>query len=235
MIDTGSPGSVVALFDLDGTLCNARHLATGLLVYQFKKLARIPGAFIYLITQAARLIVYKAGLTTYARVVEVSAPEFARLLKGLGKSEVRKIFSEAARVTVTKAHEETLKLLRWHQEEGHTVILASGGFQPFLQEVAGLLGIDHWVGTALEEVDGCYTGRLAGPFCHGDDRVRLVRNFFEASGFNVNLPSSYAYGDRVQDIPMLEMVGNPVAVYPDKELFTYARERGWRMISASAL
>jgi len=45
-------------------------------------------------------------------------------------------------------------------------------------------------------------------------------------GLNVNLSSSYTYGDRVQDIPMLEMVGYPVAVYPDKELLTYASEMG---------
>jgi len=48
----------------------------------------------------------------------------------------------------------------------------------------------------------------------------------------VNLSSSYAYGDRVQDIPVLEMVGHPVAVYPDKELLTYANERGWTVIGA---
>ncbi len=137
-------------------------------------------------------------------------------------------------MTVDTAREETLNLLRWHQEEGHTVILVSGGFQPFLREVANLLGINHTVGTDLEEVGDCYTGHLAGPLCYGDDRARLVRRFIETCGFDVNLSSSYAYGDRVQDIPMLEMVGHAVAVYPDKELLTYANKRGWRVIGVSA-
>ena len=53
-------------------------------------------------------------------------------------------------------------------------------------------------------------------------------------GLNVNLSSSYTYGDRVQDIPMLEMVGYPVAVYPDKELLNYASERSWKVIGTSA-
>jgi len=185
-------------------------------------------------TQVARLLFLKAGLLTYTRVAQAGSPEFARLLKGLSKSEVSSLFSKAAQTVVDTAREETLNLLRWHQEQGHTVILVSGAFQPFLREVASLLGINHTVGTALEEVGDCYTGRLAGPFCHGDDRVRLVRRFIEASGFDVNLSSSYAYGDRVQDIPMLEMVGHPVAVYPDKELLNYACERGWRVIGASA-
>jgi len=229
----GNPGLVVALFDLDGTLCNARHLAASIVGYQFRNPARIPSAVSYLMTQIARFLLIKAGLLTYARVAQAGTPGLARLLKGFGKNEILSLFSRAAQMTVSTARQETLNLLRWHQEEGHTVILVSGGFQPFLSEVGSLLGTNHTVGTALEEVGNFYTGRLAGPFCHGDDRVRLVRRFIESSGFDVNLSSSYAYGDRVQDIPMLEMVGHPVAVYPDKELLTYANERGWTVIGAS--
>lgn len=75
----------------------------------------------------------------------------------------------------------------------------SGGFQPFLREVANLLGINHTVGTALEEVGDCYTGRLAGPFCHGDKRARLVRRFIEVSGFDVDLSSSTLGAPEVRD------------------------------------
>jgi len=232
MVDMENPGVVVALFDLDGTLCNARHLVASIVGYQFKNPARIPSAVIYLMTQVASFLLIKAGLLTYARVAQAGT-RLARLLKGFGKNEILSLFSRAARTAVNTARQETLNLLRWHQERGHIVILVSGAFQPFLREVASLLGINHTVGTTLEEADDCYTGRLAGPFCHGDEKARLVRHFIEVSGFDVNLSSSYAYGDRVQDIPMLEMVGHSVAVYPDKDLLTYANERGWTVIGAS--
>ena len=233
MVDMENPGVVVALFDLDGTLCNARHLAASIVGYQFRNPARIPGAVIYIVTQMTKLLFWRAGLLTYARFAQAGCPELARLLKDLDKSEVFSLFSKTAQKVVDTAREEMLTVLRWHQEEGHTAILVSGGFQPFLTEVAKLLGINYTVGTALEEVEDYYTGCLAGPFCHGDDRVHLVRRFIESSGFDVDLSSSYAYGDRVQDIPMLEMVGHPVAVYPDKELLAYANERGWTVIGAS--
>jgi len=229
----GNLGLVVALFDLDGTLCDARHVAADLVIYQFKKPTRIPRVVIYLMIQTARLLFYKAGLLAYARIARAGNRELARLLRGLSKSEASSLFYKAARTTVDTAREETLNLLRRHQEEGHTVILVSGGFQPFLQEVASLLGINYTVGTALEEVGDCYTGRLAGPVCQGDDRARLLGRFIKTSGLDMNLSSSYAYGDRVQDIPMLEMVGYPVAVYPDKELLAYANERSWRVIGVS--
>ena len=227
-------GLVAALFDLDGTLCNTRRLASSIVGYQFKNPARISSAVSYIMTQMTRLLFWKAGLLTYARFAQAGCHELARLLKGLDKSEVFSLFSKTAQKVVDTAREDMLAVLRWHQEEGHTVILVSGCFQPFLREVANLLEINHTVGTALEEVSDCYTGRLAGPFCHGDERARLVRRFIKVSGFDVNFSSSYAYGDRVQDIPILEMVGHPVAAYPDKELLTYANERGWTVLGASA-
>ena len=230
----GNTGLVVALFDLDGTLCNARHLAASIVGYQFRNPARIPSAVIYLVTQIARFLLIKAGLLTYARVAQAGTPGLAGLLKGFGRNEILSLFSKAARTTVNTARRDTLSVLRWHQEEGHIVVLVSGAFQPFLKEVARLLGINHTVGTALEEVGDCYTGRLAGPFCYGDKRVRLVHRFIQVSGFDVDLSSSYAYGDRVQDIPMLEIVGHPIAVYPDKELLDYANERGWTTMGVSA-
>ena len=225
-----NPGLVVALFDLDGTLCDARHLASSIVGFHFKNIARIPGAIVFLMKQVTRLLFLKTGLTTYTRVAQAGVPELAYLLKGLSKSEASVLFSEAARVTVDGVRQETFSRLRWHQEEGHTVILMSSGFHPFLRDVGSLLGISHTIGTALEVIGDCYTGRLAGPFCHGADRTHLLRCFIEESRFDVNLSSSYAYGDRVQDIPVLEMVGHPVAAYPDKELLTYANERDWTVI-----
>jgi HAD superfamily hydrolase (TIGR01490 family) len=209
-------------------------MALNLVNYQFKNPVRIPGTVIYLIIGLTRMLLLKAGLLTYSRIAQAGNPELARMLKGLSKSEALSLFTEAAQTTVDTVREETLDILRWHQEEGHTVILMSGGFQPFLQVVGNLLGINYTVGTELEEIDDYYTGRLAGSFCHGDDRVRLVRHFIESSGFNVSLSSSYAYGDRVHDIPTMEMVGHPVAVYPDEGLLTYAKEKGWTVIGDSA-
>ncbi len=229
----GNTSLVVALFDLDGTLCNARYLATSIVGFQFKNPTRIPSAIVFLINQFARLLLWKAGLMTYTHVVQAGSLELAHLLKSLSKSEASDLFSEAARATVNTARQETLNILRWHQEVEHTVILISSGFQPFLQEVGSLLGINHTVGTALEKIDDFYTGQLVDLLCHGENRVRLLHRFIKESGFDVNLPLSYAYGDRAQDIPILEMVGHPIAVYPDKELLDYANERGWTVIGAS--
>lgn len=226
---------MVALFDLDGTLCNARYLASRLIRHQFKYPTRIPRVVIYLIIQMASLVLWKIRLISYTRIVKTSNKPFTRLLKGLKTSEAQSLFSEAAQKTADTARNDILSILRWHQKEGHIVILVSGAFQPFLRDVCNLLGINHTVGTVLEEVNDRYTGKPASLFCHGDDRVLLINSFIKENGFDVDLPASYAYGDRVQDIPVLEMVGHPVAAYPDDGLLNYANERGWTVIGASRM
>ena len=107
MVDMENPGVVVALFDLDGTLCNARHLVASIVGYQFKNPARIPSAVIYLMTQVASFLLIKAGLLTYARVAQAGT-RLARLLKGFGKNEILSLFSRAARTAVNTARQETL-------------------------------------------------------------------------------------------------------------------------------
>lgn len=133
MTNVENPSLAVALFDLDGTLCNVRYLASSIVGCQFKNLARIPSAVVFLMNQFARLLFLKAGLITYTRVAQAGIPKPACLLKGLNKSEASNLFSEAPRATVDIVRQEPFNLLRWHQEEGHTVLLISSGFHPLLR------------------------------------------------------------------------------------------------------
>ena len=94
------------------------------------------------------------------------------------------------------------------------------------------LGVDVIISTKLEKISGYYTGRLEGAPCVSEQRVQMLKDHFGT--IEVNLGESFAYGDTISDKPVLEMVGNPVAVYPDPEFEAYAKARGWRVIVASA-
>ena len=67
---------------------------------------------------------------------------------------------------------------------------------------------------------------LNGTLC----KVVLLTELLAKSGLEVDLSQSFAYGDSIFDVPVLELVGNPVAVYPDDELWNYASQRGWRIL-----
>ncbi len=84
------------------------------------------------------------------------------------------------------------------------------------------------IGTVSEVVDGVYTGDLAGPFCYGPGKVDAIREMAGWEGFD--LSRCYGYSDSASDLPMLEAVGHPVAVNPDKALAEVASVRGWPVV-----
>ncbi len=90
------------------------------------------------------------------------------------------------------------------------------------------LGIDEVIGTRPEiDEDGKYTGRLDF-YAYGPGKAVAIREMAEAE--DVDLSASYAYSDSMTDLPMLEAVGHPVAVNPDKELREIAQERDWQVM-----
>ena len=96
--------------------------------------------------------------------------------------------------------------------------------------VSGLLGAHRGVGTVAEVVDGCYTGRLSGPFCQG--RGKLDRLAQEVGP--VQLSEAAAYSDSGSDLALLRSCRRPVAVNPDRALRAAARASVARRVRYAA-
>src|SRR5206468_12788333 len=105
------------------------------------------------------------------------------------------------------------------------------------QEMAELMALvltfDGAVGSVAEVVDGVYTGREGGPFNYREGKAEAIRELAEREG--IDLAASYAYSDSESDLPMLRLVGHPVAVNPDKELARVARAEGWKTMRLERL
>jgi phosphoserine phosphatase len=99
--------------------------------------------------------------------------------------------------------------------------------------IAQQLGVPHAIGTPLEMRDGRYTGRIVPPLCQGEGKPRRVKSCLENLGLEVEWAASFAYADRDTDVPLFELVGHPVAVYPDEGLLAKARAQGWPVIEES--
>jgi hypothetical protein len=92
--------------------------------------------------------------------------------------------------------------------------------------VAQGLGMSGALGTRAEvDGEGRYTGRLTGPILHGTAKAAAVEDHALAAG--VDLAASSAYSDSINDLPLLELVGKPEAVNPDRRLRKVADKRGW--------
>lgn len=115
--------------------------------------------------------------------------------------------------------------VREHLDAGHIVAIVSSGTRYTLEPLARRLGISHIVCTVFEEVDGLLTGSHVRPACAGRGKVTLAERFAEQYG--VNLDASYFYTDSHADIDLLERVGMPRVITPDRRLRRQARRRGW--------
>lgn len=126
----------------------------------------------------------------------------------------------------------TIERLKFHKNEGHYLVIASGSIRYYLEPAADDLGFDNIVCTDLEYgPDGLLTGRPVGQICIGDYKRELAEQL--AKKEKIDLRKSFAYGNNGADIPLLKLVGNPVAVQPSSRLRRLAQKHNWPIIEIS--
>lgn len=117
----------------------------------------------------------------------------------------------AAEVAEGWMRPDVAQRLRWHQEQGHVVVLVSASLQPYLEVLGDLLEVDAVLCTSLVEVDGVFTGELMGKNCRGAEKVERLHAWCEAAKVPV-ASVKFAYGDSSGDHQMLLSVPNGVLV-----------------------
>jgi putative phosphoserine phosphatase/1-acylglycerol-3-phosphate O-acyltransferase len=120
---------------------------------------------------------------------------------------------------------EARALVRAHQRAGHTVAVVSSATRYQVAPVAADLGIEHVMCTELETRDGLFTGAVVRPTCYGAGKARAAKTFALAHG--LQLDESYFYTDSDEDIALLNTVGRPRPVNPNRRLAAIAAKRGW--------
>lgn len=143
--------------------------------------------------------------------------DFAKVAKATWETRMKK-----------RLFPEVVSLLSSHRERGHDVFLASASPRELVEIMASGLGLTGGLGTELHVKDGVFTGDFDGPLLHGQHKAEAV--FSKASSLGVGKDRLVAYSDSVADLPLLEGVGYPVAVNPDRRLHHIATERGWPII-----
>jgi HAD superfamily hydrolase (TIGR01490 family) len=148
------------------------------------------------------------------------------MISGWNRDHVATIVREALDEVVTPIiFAEALELIAEHKREGRKVVIVSSAPEEVVGPLGEYLGVDEVIATRADvDAEGNYTGELAF-YGYGPHKATAIRELAQRDG--INLAESYAYSDSVTDEPMLRVVGNPVAVNPDKELARLAREEGW--------
>ncbi|MGD0741884.1 MAG: HAD-IB family hydrolase [Acidimicrobiales bacterium] len=153
-----------------------------------------------------------------------------RLTKGWSQAEVVAIVNDALESVIEPIiYDEAMDLIDDHHSAGRRVVIVSASPSELVQPLGRRLGVDATIASeAAVDAAGCYTGELAF-YAAGPQKAEAVRDYAARAG--VDLARSYAYSDSLTDLPLLEIVGHPVAVNPDRGLAKVAEERGWEIES----
>lgn len=125
-------------------------------------------------------------------------------------------------------------LIESHKARGHQCLIMSATNSFITHPIAAELGVEHILSTDLETRDDHYTGRISGVPCFQRGKVTRFRSWLETQTMTPDISAAFFYSDSYNDVPLLETVGNPVAVDPDPRLAKLAQEKNWRVISLRA-
>jgi len=202
----------------------------------------LPGSSLYLLARG----MYRRGFYTWRDLVgfalgqitfRVTGAEGKRGMEAARESALAFVEGKSQAELIQLGHDVTVevigpriypgmrRVIDVHHANGDRTYLVTAAPRELAERIAAYLGMDGALGTEAELVDGVYTGRLIGPVLHGPAKLDAVVQLAEKEG--IELRDSSAYSDSVNDRPMLEGVGHPVAVNPDRQLRDLAAQRGW--------
>jgi HAD superfamily hydrolase (TIGR01490 family) len=217
-------GGTAAFFDLDKTLIS--RSSTLAFAPSFYRHGLITGV------QAARgalgQIVFRLGGADHKRMEKIK-DQVSKLCCGWPVDRVTEIVTtHLADAIGPFIYAEARRLMDEHREAGRDVIIVSTSGQEMVGPIGIMLGATGIIATRMGHADGIYTGELEF-YAYGEAKASRIRELSAERGYR--LADCFAYSDSVTDLPMLEVVGHPHAVNPDRHLRKIAVERGWPVLA----
>jgi HAD superfamily hydrolase (TIGR01490 family) len=217
---TGRPA---AFFDLDktiiaksSTLAFSRSFYAGGLISRGSVLRSAYAQFMYLVGGADH------------DQMEKMREFLSKLSAGWDVATVQSIVADALHNIVDPlVFDEAVSLMEEHRMAGRDVIIVSASGTEVVEPIGEMLGADGVIATRMEVEDGKYTGEIDF-YAYAENKATAIRELAERRGYD--LERSFAYSDSITDVHMLEVVGHPYAVNPDKELRRQAMARKWPVL-----
>lgn len=220
-------GTVLAAFDLDGTVMSTNVIET----YLWARLPELSP-----LGKAREVASVLTSLPRYIGAERRDRSSFLRALyrryRGADLAALEDFVDSAmAPHVLDRMSPEAIRRIREHRAAGHTTILITGVIRPFTRPLAPLFDVIVAAELATDVAGRC-TGFLNGPPMVGESRSAWLRHYAALHG--IDLSRSFAYADSHVDLPMLQAVGNPVAVSPDVPLMRAAKVGGWSIVDWDA-
>jgi HAD superfamily hydrolase (TIGR01490 family) len=228
--DSGNRGEppVAAFFDLDKTVISkSSTLAFGRPFYKYGLISRSTAAR----SALGQLVFTVAGAGP--RQMERIREWAGAVCRGWPVDQVTEIVARHLdQLILPIVYDEARSLIARHKAAGHAVVIISSSGHEVVDPIARLLGVDDVIATRMQVAGGRYTGQMEF-WAYGTAKADRVQALAAERGYQ--LADCYAYSDSATDLPLLETVGHPHAVNPDRPLRKIARERGWPILEFGSL
>jgi HAD superfamily hydrolase (TIGR01490 family) len=201
--------AVAAFFDLDKTVISkSSTLAFGRPFYQHGLISRVDA-----LRSVACQLVFRVAGANHGQMERIRA--WVSVTRYLDELIMPYIYAEAR------------ALIAAHRDAGQDVIIVSSSGHEVVDPIARLLGADSVIATRMQVSGGRYTGEVEF-YAYGEAKAARVRELAAERGYR--LADCYAYSDSVTDLPLLQVVGRPHAVNPDRSLRRIAVQSGWPVL-----
>jgi HAD superfamily hydrolase (TIGR01490 family) len=208
-------------FDLDNTLLST---SSGLLWYRYLRKKGKASTF-GIVKAVYAYIRYRRNSLDIRSLAQREVMKVAGMREADMVAMCERWFDEMVKNYI---YPRAVEVVNEHREQGHTLAILSAATPYTVNPVKRHLGIEHGICTRLVVREGRFTGELVEPYCYGDGKSYWAERFADEHG--VSLEESYFYTDSFTDMPMLERVGMPMPVNPDRLLEAEARRRGWPIV-----
>ena len=218
--------AVAAFFDLDKTVISkSSTLAFGRSFYRHGLISRSDA----MRTVACQLVFRLAG-ANHGQMERIR-DWVSNLARGWPVERVTDIVTRYLdELILPYVYAEARALIAAHREAGQDVIIVSSSGHEVVDPIARLLGADSVIATRMQVAGGRYTGQVEF-YAYGEAKAARVRELSAERGYR--LADCYAYSDSVTDLPLLQVVGHPHAVNPDRSLRRIAARCGWPVLEFS--
>ena len=213
----------LAIFDLDNTLIggDSDYLWGEFLcdegIISDKESFQKMNDYFYQQYEKGQLDIYAWAEFSFKVLTEYPLDELNKLREKFIQTKIKPIFLEKAQGCINQ-----------HKEDGDTVLVITASNTFITSPIVEMYGINHLLATEPEFIFGRFSGRVSGTPCFQSGKIDNLMPWLEKN--NESLTGSYFYSDSHNDLPLLEMVDNPVAINSDKVLTSVALEKGWPVL-----
>jgi HAD superfamily hydrolase (TIGR01490 family) len=213
----------LALFDLDNTLLSGdSDYEWGCFLVRKKLVDKVKFEAVnlefYDQYKQGTLDIYEFASFCFKPLAERSMEELQTLHNEFMDTVIRPKMGDKAR-----------ELIRFHKEQGHTLLVITATNSFITRPIVKAFGIDNLLATEPKIVNGRYIAEIEGTPCFQEGKVTRLKQWLRQN--NASLAGSYFYSDSFNDLPLMEVVEHVIAVDPDEKLAKIAKQRAWKVIS----